>query len=261
MDTDFAQMPSPPPRAVTAQSVLATMLHAAAFRYHWATANLPAESLPFQPCPGSMTMQELLHHMHRLAWWLEVTLSSAESSPTPEKVDAASFDAPAARAATEAALAGAAAAVETTSAEALAETKVRRGEARPELPFWSVLHGPLADFLTHVGQVTSWRRMFGAPAPVPRYAEGLAPVEGGTLELNESMVRQPMEIRDQDLSDARFHDVALTGADFNDVSLAGAKFTNVTFAGATLTDVDLSNVNITDANIEGLRIDGELISK
>ena len=32
-----------------------------------------------------------------------------------------------------------------------------------KLPFWYWINGPLADALTHVGQITSWRRIAGNP--------------------------------------------------------------------------------------------------
>ena len=32
-----------------------------------------------------------------------------------------------------------------------------------KLPFWYWINGPLADALTHVGQITSWRRISGNP--------------------------------------------------------------------------------------------------
>ena len=42
-------------------------------------------------------------------------------------------------------------------------------------PFWSIINGPLADGLTHVGQVASWRRMAGNPVPVADVFRGLPP--------------------------------------------------------------------------------------
>ena len=32
-----------------------------------------------------------------------------------------------------------------------------------KLPFWYWVNGPLSDALTHVGQITSWRRIAGNP--------------------------------------------------------------------------------------------------
>ena len=49
-----------------------------------------------------------------------------------------------------------------------------RGE---EFPFWNLVNGPLADALTHIGQVNSWRRIAGKPAPPADVFRGLPPGE------------------------------------------------------------------------------------
>jgi hypothetical protein len=46
------------------------------------------------------------------------------------------------------------------------------GEA---FPFWNFLNGPLADSLTHIGQVLSWRRIMGKPGPSADVFRGLPP--------------------------------------------------------------------------------------
>lgn len=170
----FSQMPAPPPAELTTRTLLATMLQTAAFRYHWATDGLSATALTFRPSPGSMSLEELLHHMHRLAWWLEATFAERSAEPEPKTpLDET-------RAATLTSLGRAASAVLETSPEALAATTIQRGQDAPGSPLWNVLHGPLADFLTHVGQVTSWRRIQGSPAPAARYFDGLGPTPTAT---------------------------------------------------------------------------------
>jgi hypothetical protein len=42
-------------------------------------------------------------------------------------------------------------------------------------PFWYIINGPLADALTHVGQINSFRRMAGNPAPKARVFLGAPP--------------------------------------------------------------------------------------
>jgi hypothetical protein len=32
-------------------------------------------------------------------------------------------------------------------------------------PFWHLINGPMADALTHTGQISSFRRLAGNPAP------------------------------------------------------------------------------------------------
>jgi hypothetical protein len=48
--------------------------------------------------------------------------------------------------------------------------RTSRGEA---FPFWYLVNGPLADALTHIGQVSSLRRMAGKPVPPADLFRGL----------------------------------------------------------------------------------------
>ena len=50
--------------------------------------------------------------------------------------------------------------------------RTSHGEA---FPFWYLVNGPLADALTHIGQVNSWRRMAGKPVPPADLFRGLPP--------------------------------------------------------------------------------------
>jgi hypothetical protein len=34
-----------------------------------------------------------------------------------------------------------------------------------KIPIWLLINGPLADILTHTGQILSWRRIAGSPVP------------------------------------------------------------------------------------------------
>ena len=251
MSTDYSAMPAPADD-ISGAAVLAHAIDSAGFRFHWATENLPEEALGFRPSPGSMGLGALLEHLEQLAGWLQKTLTGTValkngSGLVPTRTNIL------------ASLSASSAAVRAmTPAELKAVTLARRsGEP---MPVWNLIHGPIADFLTHVGQVTAWRRLANCPAPVPRYAEVLGPAEDAAAPSTAAAPLRGLHIVDADLTESSFRDVALTGSIFDDVSLAGAKFNNATFAGATIHNVDLSNVNITDANIDGLRIDGELIS-
>jgi hypothetical protein len=44
------------------------------------------------------------------------------------------------------------------------------------LPFWHILNGPLADAITHVGQINSFRRLAGNPTPSANVFTGSPPV-------------------------------------------------------------------------------------
>lgn len=42
-------------------------------------------------------------------------------------------------------------------------------------PVWNVMNGPLADALTHVGQINAWRRLSGNPAAPAAVFTGTPP--------------------------------------------------------------------------------------
>jgi hypothetical protein len=45
------------------------------------------------------------------------------------------------------------------------------------LPFWHILNGPLADALTHVGQINTLRRLNGNPTPKASVFMGKPPAD------------------------------------------------------------------------------------
>lgn len=250
MTTDYSAMPAHPSHA-TAASTLAYAIDSSGYRYYWATENLPETALGFLPAPGIMSLGGLLEHLEQLAGWVQSALTGTAALKTSSGLVPT-------RTSTLASLGACSAAVRAMAPADLEAVTVAHGSG-PPLRIWNLIHGPLADFLTHVGQVRSWRRLSGCPAPVPRYALGLGPAEEAAAEPTTPPEHlRGLHIQDADLAESTFRDVAFTGSTFDDVSLSGAKFTNASFAGSTIHSVDLSNVNITDANIDGLRIDGEL---
>ena len=42
-------------------------------------------------------------------------------------------------------------------------------------PFWHMVNGPLADALTHVGQINTFRRLAGNPCPEANVFKGIPP--------------------------------------------------------------------------------------
>ncbi|MEM8709807.1 MAG: pentapeptide repeat-containing protein [Planctomycetota bacterium] len=265
MAEQFDQMPTPPASA-TGPAVFAVLLQAAAYRFRWASDSLPDSLETFRPAPTSLSIGELLAHLCELAERLATSLGSPEAiAGSSSGKERSPMDGHRRRALD--ALASAIRTVQDMNVAALDALRLERPTGEP-FEVWNLLHGPLADFLTHVGQVASWRRIAGSPAPAPRVFAGLPPYErSDTSEEAEAgepigpttLTGRDSRIHDEDWTDSIFQDVTLTGARFDDVSLAGAKFDNVTFAGATLKNVDLTNVNITDANVDGLRLDGELL--
>jgi FMN phosphatase YigB (HAD superfamily) len=56
--------------------------------------------------------------------------------------------------------------------DTLATHEVLRRDGR-RYPVWNIMNGPLADALTHVGQINAWRRLSGNPTPPVDVFEGV----------------------------------------------------------------------------------------
>lgn len=155
-DLPYRSIPDPP-EEVTATLVLARLVDGLGFRYRWATEGLRGEDYEYRPSPDSMSVRELLGHIHGLVSWvlqcLDGEMQSAPGAPTLQEIRGLTLEK-----------------VEMIrnllvgmSPEELVSRRIRtRGG---EYPFWNMVNGPLSDALTHVGQINSWRRLNGNPVP------------------------------------------------------------------------------------------------
>ena len=146
-----------PPEEVTATAVLARLVDGLGFRYRWATEGLREEDYDYQPSPDSMTMKQLLEHIHGLVSWTLQSLSgnsqSTAKTPTLQEIRSLTLDK-----------------IERISAHLVIMNPDKLASLRistrsGEHPFWNMVNGPLSDALTHVGQINSWRRLNGNPVP------------------------------------------------------------------------------------------------
>jgi hypothetical protein len=162
MTFPYETFPSPP-ETVDGPGVLVRLVDSMGFRYRWATEGLANEAMTFRSTEGAMTLGEVLAHLCVLVRWTE---GSVRSSLAGE--NAGSYmefvDVPEAWDELRATPFGG-----WSAASALRERGAPlRCDDHPDhgpQPFWCMLNGPLADFLSHVGQVASWRRMAGDPVP------------------------------------------------------------------------------------------------
>ena len=131
-------------------------------RDHW-----PAVRDDLDRLGKAMTLAEVLAHMLVLAEWVDRTLERglaegeverSRPEPPPPTVDGL-------RRRTLEALLSVRARLEGADDERLVTVEITASRSRGPQPFWSLINGPLADFLTHVGQVAAWRRQAGSPAP------------------------------------------------------------------------------------------------
>ena len=168
----------PAPSELDGPGVLARLVDGMGFRYRWATEGLLAEELSFRPCAGAQTLGEVLGHMNLLLRWVQGSVSRTLDGE-PEGIDGGVPVAPEAwedlRADTRARLLDLRGVFANADPLDLARVTITGSPAKGPESFWCVINGPLADFLTHVGQVSSWRRMAGNPAPRADVFRGRAP--------------------------------------------------------------------------------------
>lgn len=147
------------PNSITSTHVIARMVDGLGFRYHWATDGLTNVEFDFKPCESSKNIGELMEHIFQLACMtcqaFGVEYSKTRSSEsfdtirteTLELYRSLSFK------------------LKTMNEEDLEHCQFSFKGSDVDYPFWFMIHGPIADALTHVGQITSWRRISGNPQP------------------------------------------------------------------------------------------------
>jgi hypothetical protein len=168
MENPYRFLP-PAPGSISCGAIISRLLDGIGFRYHWATEGLADADMQFSPAPGSMNLGELLRHIHALLHWVGLAAGMApEEGPMPFA------DGIVVRARTLALARELSGRFGRMTDGALAEFALRtdRGD---RFPFWNILNGPLADSLTHIGQVVSWRRILGKPVPQADVFRGLPP--------------------------------------------------------------------------------------
>jgi hypothetical protein len=142
------------PDDLTATNTLLRMVEGLAFRYRWATENLSEENIKFKPHPTSMSVEEVNAHIFDLVDSTNRVFGgekqNKDSLNSFHKLRIKSLNI----------LADLSERLKEMSDEDLSE--IEKNTSR-KLPFWYWINGPLADALTHVGQITSWRRIAGNP--------------------------------------------------------------------------------------------------
>lgn len=168
MDAPYRSIPEPP-EAASCGAAIARMLDGIGFRYHWATEGLTDADLAFRPVEGSMTLGELLRHIHALLLWVALGAGLAPEEgpmPFPEGM--------AVRANTLLLAQELRGRFSRMTDAALSDFRLTTSDGK-RYPFWNLLNGPIADSLTHIGQVVSWRRILGKPVPQADVFRGLPP--------------------------------------------------------------------------------------
>lgn len=151
------------PTEISAGTILTRLLDGLGFRFYWATEGLRKTDYEFRPSPDCMSIEELVRHIWGLVNWVTVSTTDTkykrpvEAGQTREQVlEMVLF------------LRNK---MSNMSEKELSETNI---EGRS---FWHIINGPIADALTHVGQINSFRRLSGNPVPKANVFSGTPPEE------------------------------------------------------------------------------------
>jgi len=154
----YSSIPSPPVK-VSATTILIRLVDGLAFRYRWATEGLRPEDADFRPGPDSMTLLEQLRHILELLAWVNECFGGKLSAKSEQGKDIESV-----RRETMDTLISLRARLEKMKDPELQAVEAKHPSG-VSFPFWNLINGPLADTLTHVGQINAWRRLAGNPTP------------------------------------------------------------------------------------------------
>jgi len=154
--TPYQSLPNPP-KTLSTGTILTRLVDSIGFRYQVATEGLTTNEINFRPTKESMDMMELLVHIYRLISW---TGSAFEFSYATKK-SFSDFDE--LRTETLELCQAFSAFLADLSVEDIEKASVFLKRKERHYSFWYLINGPLADALTHIGQVNSWRRIAGNP--------------------------------------------------------------------------------------------------
>lgn len=157
----YHQIPDAP-ESYSPQNVAARMIDGLGYRYYWATEGLREDDLAFTPGNNGRNAGGTLDHLYNLAGTI---LNGTKNEPNirPLKEEEMSWEEK--RKATLERLKAASDQLKSKSEIPLDDLNVifQRGDRSSSFPFWNLINGPIADAMTHVGQIVSYRRSAGNP--------------------------------------------------------------------------------------------------
>ncbi|MFT5052915.1 MAG: hypothetical protein ACI8QZ_004353 [Chlamydiales bacterium] len=162
------------PSETSPGSVLARLVSGLGFRLHWATEGLRPVDFDFRAHPTGQSIGEVLEHIGQMVSWVHAQFTAGLPGATPLP-DLDPDHGPVQR--REHCLRGLACLqahlLDMTAADldGVVVDHPRRGRRS----FWVLVNGPISDALTHVGQISVWRRAAGNPAPASDPFDGLPP--------------------------------------------------------------------------------------
>lgn len=150
------------PETVSAAGAIVRLVDGLGFRYRLATDGLTEHELNFRPTEQSKTLMQLLVHIHAMAKMSNRVFGGEPSEgPASERFKDVRID-------TLIQYHNMSTRLRTLSDEGLQKCAFKHPASETPLPFWYLINGQIADSLTHVGQISSWRRIAGNPQPTGR---------------------------------------------------------------------------------------------
>lgn len=150
MDSFFRSVTEYPDRQ-DANGIVMRLLDGLGYRFYWATEGLEDADYGFSPGEGCMGIGDLVKHVWGLANWVHINLLGqslfGDCPQDPAEVRGQILET----------LLSIRDYVGRVNSADLFACEVE-GQ-----PFWHVINGPLADALTHTGQIVSFRRLNGNP--------------------------------------------------------------------------------------------------
>jgi hypothetical protein len=159
------------PDYISGTTILIRLLDGLGFRFRWSTENLTYTDYSFRPGPDSMSIEELVRHVWGLINWVcQSMLTEKFSKPDDIILVRHSI--------LEMIFVLRDVLVSMNDKDLMSITINKK-------PFWHIINGPIADALTHVGQINSFRRLAGNPTSKANVFIGLHPNNRNT-EVNTS---------------------------------------------------------------------------
>lgn len=147
------------PKEFNGAGVLTRLIDTILVRYTIASSDLRVEDKHFQVTPESMSMLVLQKHILQLILWS----AHAIGVELPKLAIPESFDER--KAEIEKMCRLLRSHVAEMDDEALSKVTIYLKRADTHYPIWYLINGPLSDAIHHIGQMISWRRISGNPAP------------------------------------------------------------------------------------------------
>ncbi len=148
------------PDTYTPGTVVSRMIDGLGFRYRWATENLTAADLEYEPGNEGRTIAAIMDHLHGLSL---VIVRSAEKKPRDFTSEPIEMTLDEKRIATLQNFEKASRLFKETTDLNEHPVIFIRENGTNDFPFWNNINGPIEDAVWHAGQVVVLRRSAGNP--------------------------------------------------------------------------------------------------